>query len=453
MAFEFRYYWNSITDHVSFFIDADNSVLEIGCRTGHLIGSLNCMDKTGIDSDPDMINKARKKFPSVNFIVSDSTEFSSDRKFDVIIVSNSIGRVGDVQRLFRNVSAASHPSTRIIVTYYNFFWEPLLKFGEFIGVKKKLPDQNWLSRKDIKNLLTLSGFETYRLSSSTLLPVYIPLVSEVCNSFLAHLPLLKNLCINNYAYAKPAPVVHPISENLYTVSVIVPARNESGNVEQLLQRLPVMGKNTEVIFIEGGSDDETWKAIRSAADHYSGPLKIKIDRQNGTGKNDAVRKGFSLSEGEILMILDADMTVAPEDLPRFYQVIVSGQADFVNGCRLVYPMKKEAMRLLNLFGNKVFGLIFSWLLEQPIKDTLCGTKVMWKKDYMKLDKNRSYFGEFDPFGDFDLLFGAYKLNLKIVDLPIQYHERTYGRSNISRIRHGWLLFKMCLTGAMKIKFR
>ena len=152
------------------------------------------------------------------------------------------------------------------------------------------------------------------------------------------------------------------------------------------------------------------------------------------------------------MILDADLTVAPEDLPRFYEVLYSGKGEFVNGVRLVYPMEKEAMRLLNLIGNKFFSLAFSWLLGQSIKDTLCGTKVLWKADYRMISANRAHFGDFDPFGDFDLLFGAARLNLKIVDLPIRYRERTYGTTNIQRWKHGWLLAKMVLFAAGRIKF-
>lgn len=453
MAIEYKYYWNSITDHISFFTDSESSVLEVGCGTGRLLGKLPCIDKTGIDSDPEKIRKAVKDFPECNFYVMSASQLSFKRKFDIIILSNLIGQLQDVQSVLAELHKYSHSSTRIIITYYNFLWEPVLKFAEVIRLKKKIPDQNWLSRKDIRNLLALSGFETYRESTGTLMPVYIPLISRFCNAVLAKLPLFNNLGINNYSFSKPFPDPGLSISPPPSVSVIVPARNESGNIKQLIARLPLMGESTELIFVEGGSQDDTWNTILGAVNDYSGKLKVAAARQDGAGKNNAVRKGFEMATGDVFMILDADLTVAPEDLPRFYQILTTGKADFVNGCRLVYPMKKQAMRLLNLFGNKVFGVIFSWLLEQPVKDTLCGTKVMWRKDYLKLDRNRSYFGDFDPFGDFDLLFGAYKLNLKIVDLPVQYHERTYGSTNISRIKHGWLLLKMCCIGAMKIKFR
>ena len=115
-------------------------------------------------------------------------------------------------------------------------------------------------------------------------------------------------------------------------------------------------------------------------------------------------------------------------------------------------MEEKAMRFLNLLGNKFFSLMFSWLLDQRFKDTLCGTKVLFKSDYEQLKKGRKFFGEFDPFGDFDLIFGASKLNLKLVEIPIRYKERTYGMTNIRRFRHGLLLFKMCFFAFKKIKF-
>jgi len=235
------------------------------------------------------------------------------------------------------------------------------------------------------------------------------------------------------------------------VSVIVPARNEAGNIRPILARVPEMGSGTELIFVEGHSTDNTAREVESAiAAHPT--RRVRLLTQEGSGKGDAVRLGFAEASGQVLMILDADLTVPPEDLPRFYEALRSGKCEFANGVRLVYPMEKEAMRFLNLLGNKFFSLAFSWLLGQPIKDTLCGTKALWRGDYEKIAANRSYFGDFDPFGDFDLHFGAAKLNLKILEVPIRYRERTYGSTNISRWRHGALLLRMVLFAIRRIKF-
>jgi glycosyltransferase involved in cell wall biosynthesis len=205
------------------------------------------------------------------------------------------------------------------------------------------------------------------------------------------------------------------------------------------------------VFVEGHSKDDTYAAIARAMQNDP-KRRCQLLRQSGMGKGDAVRLGFAHASGDIVMILDADLTVPPEDLPRFYEALRSNKAELANGVRLVYPMERQAMRPLNLIGNKFFSVAFSWLLGQPIKDTLCGTKALWKADYDKIAASRSYFGDLDPFGDFDLIFGAAKLGLKMLDIPIRYRERTYGTTNIQRWSHGWLLLKMLVLAAARIKF-
>jgi glycosyltransferase involved in cell wall biosynthesis len=212
-----------------------------------------------------------------------------------------------------------------------------------------------------------------------------------------------------------------------------------------------MGAGTELIFVEGHSRDDTYATIERAIREHP-ERRCKLLRQTGKGKGDAVRLGFEAASGDVLMILDADLTVPPESLPRFHDALASGRGEFVNGVRLVYPMDDRAMRFLNLVANRAFSVVFTWLLGQPIKDTLCGTKVLSRENYRRIAANRSYFGEFDPFGDFDLIFGAARQTLKMVDLPIRYRERTYGTTNIQRFRHGLLLARMVAFAARRIKF-
>ena len=446
------YYWDDITRYCDFFIHEDYSVLEIGCGTGELIAGIKGKRKTGIDFSEKMIAEAKKQFPYLDLKVMAAENLQLEEKYDVIILSNLIGYLEDIQLVFEQLHKVCHEHTKIIVTYYNLLWEPLLKLGEWVGYKTKTPKQNSLSLSEINNLLYLSDFYTYRNSRRMLLPVYIPLFSEFLNNFVSKLPLLNNLCINNFSFSKPDYKLKN-SENIYSVSVIIPARNESGNIENALKLLPEIGNKTEIIFVESNSTDDSWNKINDVKEKYFGIKEIKSFQISEPGKNAAVKKGFDEATGDILMILDADLTVYPGDLQKFYHAIANGKGDFINGSRLVYPVEKEAMRFLNLLGNKFFSLIFSWLLDQRIKDTLCGTKVLFKKDYDRLKRNRNYFGNFDPFGDFDLLFGAYKLNLCITELPVRYRERTYGRTNISRLKHGLLLLRMCFFAARKIKFR
>jgi ubiquinone/menaquinone biosynthesis C-methylase UbiE len=448
------YYWDSITEYCNFFIDNDSSVLEIGCGTGELIGNINGKNKVGIDISQNMIDAARKQFPAIDFVCCPAENIDLDKKFDVIIMSNLIGYLVDIQAVFEGLDKVCHDKTKIIITYYNHFWEPLIKFAEFIKIKKKSPRQSWISSNDLSNLLYLSGFETYRQNASMIFPFYIPLLSPFLNKFISRLPLINALALNKFSFVRPINYIkNDEIKDQYSTSIVIPARNESGNIENAVLRIPEFGKHIEIIFVEGNSTDGTWKKIKKVSEKYRNTHDIKILQQPGKGKGDAVRAGYKIASGDILMILDADLTVPPEQLPKFYKAIAQNKGDFINGTRLIYPMEKNAMRFLNTLGNKFFSLAFSWLLEQHIKDTLCGTKVMFREDYIKLAANRNYFGDFDPFGDFDLLFGAFKLNLKIIDMPIRYQERIYGDTNISRFKHGLLLLKMWWFALMKIKFK
>lgn len=445
------YYWNEITQYCNYYSHEDNSVLEVGCGSGDLLAGIAGNKKVGIDFSEEAIAWAKEKHAGIDFKVMDANDVQMNETFDLIIISNLIGFVDDIQAVFEQVKKCCHPNTKVIVQFYNSFWEPLIKFSEAIGLKTKTPTQNWLSTRDINNLLYISGFEVYRNTKRLIFPFYFPFLSALLNKYLAKFPIFRFFSLNIYSFAKPLAEAKA-DQKKYSTTIVIPARNESGNIENAILRIPNFGKHIEIIFVEGNSTDDTWLKIQEIQKKYAHSHDIKIAQQKGKGKADAVREGYKLATGDILMILDADLTVPPEDLPKFYNAIASGKGDFINGTRLVYPMDKEAMRFLNYLGNHFFSWAFTWLLEQRFKDTLCGTKVMFRTDYIKLTKNRTYFGDFDPFGDFDLLFGAHKLNLKIVEVPIRYRERTYGSTNISRFKHGVILLRMCAFASRKCKF-
>ena len=447
------YYWEEITNYCDYFSHEDFSVLEVGCGKGELLNKIKAKQKVGIDFSTTMIKIAQEHYPHIEFHEMAAEQIKLEQKYDLIILSNLIGYLEDIENVFKELHKVCHPGTKIIITYYNYLWEPFLNLGEKLGLKSPTPVQNWLTTSDINNLLFIAGFDVYRNSKRMIFPIYIPLISEFLNKYLAKFPLFRFFSLNIYTFAKPVPVIveKQYKEN-YSVSIVIPARNESGNIENAILRLPKIGKHTEIIFVEGNSTDDTWLKIQEIQKKYASTHDIKITQQKGKGKANAVRVGFDLATSDILIILDADLTVPPEDIPKFYDAIASGKGDFINGSRLVYSLEKEAMRFLNLLGNKFFSIAFTWLLEQAFKDTLCGTKVIFNKDYKRLITNRKYFGDFDPFGDFDLIFGAHKLNLKIVEIPIRYKERTYGSTNISRFKHGFILLKMCIFAARKIKF-
>lgn len=444
------YYHDRLAQVYRFLVTPGQRVLEIGCGRGDLLASLAPSFGMGIDFSEEMIKRANVRHPELTFIQSDAHEFISKEKFDVIILSDLVNDLWDVQAVLDQIRLMSSNQTRIIINSYSHLWETPLSIAEKINLAKPTLYQNWLTVEDIDNLLHLAGFEIVRKWSEIVWPFRTPLVDDLFNRFLARIWPINHLALTNFMVARVTPEEN-MNREKPIVSVIVPARNEAGNIEQIFNRTPEMGSGTELVFVEGHSKDDTYETIEKALQQHP-DKRAKLLRQPGVGKGDAVKIGFKEASGQILMILDADLTVPPEDLPRFYDALFSGKGDFVNGVRLVYPMEKQAMRFLNLLGNKFFSLAFSWLLGQPVKDTLCGTKVLWKNDYEKISANRAYFGDFDPFGDFDLLFGAARMNLKIVDLPIRYRERTYGSTNIQRWSHGWLLLKMVSFAAGRIKF-
>ncbi len=436
-----------------FHIPKGSRVLELGCGTGDLLAAVKPSLGVGVDFSPKAIELAGRKHPELEFLSADVEQAIpsiENDPFDFIILSDLLNDLWDVQDAFHSMGRHCRADTRILMNFYSRLWQVPLLLAQKLGLAKPVLLQNWLTKEDVANLLYLSGFEVIKSWNEMLLPLPIPLIDPLFNRFLVKLWPFKSWAITNFILARPIPP-QPPEEKKYTASVIVPARNEEGNIENIFRRTPQLGAGTELIFVEGHSKDDTFGAIERAMKKYP-HIPARLLRQDGIGKGDAVRKGFLNSSGDILMILDADLTVSPEDLAGFYQALASGKGDFINGVRLIYPREKEAMRFLNFLGNKFFSLAFSWLLGQPVKDTLCGTKVLWKKDYLRIAANRAYFGDFDPFGDFDLLFGAARLGLKIVDYPIRYQERKYGTTNIQRWKHGWLLLKMVAFAARRIKF-
>ena len=443
-----RFYHKCIEKYYSFIIPKKSKVLEIGCGTGELLNSTDPSYGVGIDFSTNMISIAKKQFPDLIFYEDDIEDLKLDEKFDYIILSDLLHILWDVQAALKNLRRLCFNHTRIIISNYNFVWEPILIFFEFIRLKQRSQNSNWLSHNDIFNLLELEGFQVVKNERKILFPKYLPVINFIFNKIIVNLPFFNYLGLVNLITARP--IIQ--EKSVYSVSIIIPARNEKGNIENAIIRTPEFGRSQQFIFVEGNSQDGTYEEMKKVKKKYSNH-DILVIKQPGKGKGNAVREGFERATGDILMILDADLTTPPEDMPKFYEALAKNRGEFINGCRLVYPMEKQAMRFLNLLGNKFFGWFFSYLLGQRLKDTLCGTKVLLRKDYLKIKENRSYFGNFDPFGDFDLLFGAAKLNLKITEIIVRYRERQYGTTQISRFKHGWLLIKMSLFAAMKIKFK
>src|SRR5437773_2963253 len=423
-----RYFYTSLASYLSLYVRPEDEIVEIAPRSAGLA----------------------ERFANYRAVSSVAALKTLDQPArDYVLLNGTIHYERDIQEMLNQLGKSLEGAARILFVYYSMLWKPLALLASKFGMRSRTPEQNWIAHEDLENLCHLAGLQIIRGDVKLLCPIPIPLLANFLNRYLAPLPFFRLFTMLNIVIARP---LKPIGEARPSVSVIVPTRTEAGNINNILVRCPMMGPEDEIIFVEGNSTDDTWEKIQQAASAYKGAHRLVLAQQKGQGKGDAVRMGFDLATRDILMILDADLTTPPEELPKFYNAIAEDKAKYVNGSRLVYPMEKQAMRFFNILANKFFAAAFSFVLGQRFKDTLCGTKVLSRAHYKRLAAAREFFGDFDPFGDFDLLFGAARMGLKIVEVPVHYHERTYGTTNIQRWRHGWILLRMLLFAARRMKF-
>jgi SAM-dependent methyltransferase len=455
-------YYQDLKRFFAFHVAPHSTVLELGFGVGSVLEACKPRQGMGLDLSEEACTEARKRYPAQKFAVWDGMRplpaevlNAYPNGVDYILLVNTVGFWPDIQKALGHLKPLCRPHTRIIASYYNFLWAPVFRIAQALRLKMPQPELNWLSADDVANLFSISGFRVLKQGYRCLMPVNLWPLSSLVNRYLTPLPGFNSLGCTHFVISR---VPATIDRRTLKVSVLIPARNEKGNMEPALRRLSAVAARRpevfETIFVEGNSSDDTWGEIERCISDPSVPKPgpVALYKQPGKGKGDAVRTGFAKATGDLLMILDADLTMPPEDLDKFIDAWADGHGEFINGCRLVYKMEKEAMRPLNLMGNKFFSWAFTWLLGQRFKDTLCGTKVLSKANYERIVAGRAYFGNFDPFGDFDLIFGASKLDLEIAEVPIRYKERVYGETNISRWKHGWLLLKMCIFAMNKIKF-
>jgi SAM-dependent methyltransferase len=432
-------------------VPAGSSVMEVGSQLGDLLASLEPARGAGIEPRAAIAEAAQRRHPHLTFIQADPATFDlGGQTFDFVIVSTVLGEIKDVQAVFQRIRAVCRPETRVIIAYHNAVWEPVLKVATVLGLRRPVGRQNWLSIQDLSNLAYLADLEVIRKSAEVLLPLNVPVLRGFFNRFLVKFWPWSAFGLIQLLVVKP--IGRP-ELSRPKVSVIVPTRNERGNIQGAVWRTPEMAGGTEIIFVDGDSSDGTADEIRTQIAARPDRDMRLILQGGGQGKGDAVRKGFAAATGDILVILDADLTVPPECLARFVEALTQGKGELINGTRLVYPMEAEAMRFFNKCGNRFFSILFSWLLNQPVRDTLCGTKALTRSNYEMIAANRQYFGDLDPFGDFDLILGAARANLKITEVPVRYEARRYGTTNISRFRHGLLLLRMSWVAFKRLKLR
>ena len=435
-----RYYYDRMKRILRFIVEPQKRVLDLRCETGDLLASLDSSYGVGVEISDTMVEVARRLHPELRFLKSDAETLELHETFDYILFNHIFDTV-DVLQAFERIRQHCTPEAQVVVINYNQLWQPLLNWASRIGLRAKFVEPNWVSENDIRGLLKLAGFRLVRKHHLFLFPKWVPLLSGLLNDFLARLPGLRNICMMQVMVAKP--IAEPKHEGDLTVSVVVPCRNEAQNVRHVVERVPVMGRHTEILFCDDKSTDGTVEEVRRSQNLY--PDKdIRLIEGPGICKAENVWCGFRAARGDVLMILDADLTVMPEELPVFLRALATSSGEFVNGSRLVYPVPQFAMKFANMIGNKFFGLVFSFLLDQRIKDTLCGTKVLWRKDWLRMEHSLGSWGIKDLWGDYELLFGASKLHLEIVEVPVHYQERLYGVTKMTRVfSNGARMLRIC----------
>jgi hypothetical protein len=432
-----RTYHGLIEQLYEFQVPPGARVLEIGSSSGDLLAALRPAVGVGVDISRGMVELARARHPDLRFERGAGEKVDLCETFDYVVVSDLLTYVHDLVALFERIRAHSHTRTRVIIHSYSRLWKPVIRSAEVLHLKKAKPIRNWVSPENVRSLFDVTDFEVVTETRRILMPKQLPFVTSFLNGIVANIWPLNYLCLTHWIVARPRP--HSFEK--LTVSVVCPCRNEQGNIAEVIRRMPDLGTATELIFVEGGSTDETRAEIENQIAAHP-EREIRLVPQSGTGKGNAVRSGFAAARNDVLMILDGDLSVDPEDLSKFYRASAEWRGELVNGSRLVYDVEPGSMQFFNMIANRLFSALFKGIMRQRVTDTLCGTKVLRREEYERIAAGRSYFGELDPFGDFDLLLGAARLNLRIVDIPVRYHRRTYGTTNISRWRHGWLLLQM-----------
>jgi SAM-dependent methyltransferase len=435
-----RYFYGRLERVLRFIVEPGKRVLDVRCQTGHLLASVKPSYGVGVEIGDAIIACARRQHPGLRFLRCEPEELNLNEVFHYVLFNHIFDTV-DILRALERIREHCTGDTRLVIINYNQLWQPVLNLASRTGFRSQFVEPNWVTDNDVRNFLKLAGFQPVRKYDLLLSPKWIPVVSAVLNDFLARLPGIRRLCLLRVIVARP--LEKPEMETDVSVSVVVPCRNEAGNIESAVERIPQMGNHTEIIFCDDRSDDGTADEVRRMQALH--PEKdIRLLEGPGICKAENVWTGFRAAQGDVLMILDADLTVMPEELPVFLRALVNRRGEFVNGSRLVYPMQQGAMKLANLLGNKFFGMLFSYLLDQRIKDTLCGTKVLWRKDWLRMESNLGTWGLKDLWGDYELLFGAAKLQLDVVEVPVRYQERIHGVTKMTRVvSNGLRMLRIC----------
>lgn len=445
-----RFYHERKAEYLRFIIPEGESVLLIGCEDGALLEALRPSRGLGVDHRPEFIALARKRTPQFVYALSSDLDWSVRRTFEYIVLNDVACEIEDLFVFLQRVARHCTPTSRVVVVQHNYLWRPLFRLAAWLGLKRPEARQNWLSAGDLRVFLDGAGFETIEVRSKLFCPARLLGLGSAINWVAGMLPFVHRLASAELLVARRRDSARTLPRK--SASIVLTTRDERGNIEPLVRAIPRVGTATEIIFVEGHSRDGTRAEIERVIDNHPAK-KIRLVIQDGEGQGNAIRKGFSEAEGDVIILLEADQTTAPADVIKAFDIIASGRADYVNGSRFIYPRDKGAMPLFNAIGNWLFAAWFTWFLGQRTSDVLCGLKAIDRRQFQRLEKNWGFLGLFDPFGDFELIFGAARLGLKISEVPTRYGRRSYGRPKTKVFRHGMMLLRMASRATRVFKCR
>lgn len=435
------YYHTQIKKFYKQIIPEGSSVLEVGCATGDLLDYLKPSYGLGIDISRNMIEEAKRKHPGLDLVHGEISSIFARSDFDFIILSNLLDYIDDIYTFFVSLKRWMGEYTKLIINHNNPLWAPLIRIGAKFWLRTADAKRNFVTLRDACNLLEVLDFDISEKGFRLILPIYIPVVSHLVNKLFPRLYGINNFSSLQYIICRKRQLAS--KKKQLSCTVVIPCHNEEQNLVECVRRVSSPGSFTEIIIVDDGSIDNTFQIAKQISEQDPRVRAIRLEKN--LGKGNAVKVGFDNARGDVLIILDADMTVAPEDIPKFFNTIADGAAEFVNGTRMIYPMEKKAMKFLNFFGNKMFGVITSIILGQRNTDVLCGTKALLKRHYkyIKIEDCK--------WGDFDLLYGAAKLKLKLVEMPVHYKKRVSGSSKMKAIKHGIGMIRSCFLMFWKLE--
>lgn len=437
-----RFYHKTISNLLQGMIPPGSTVLELGSGVGDLLASLKPSSGMGFNVAPALTVRALQKHPQLEFYTIDVDSVSLPRPFEpqYIVMTNMLDYVHDVWDMMDSLKPAIREHTLLVISTNNPLWAPLLRLASKLGLRFPESPRNFITNKDICSVLHLQGFDIVEEGLTLPVPKRIPIIGTLINAIVPEVPVLRFVSSLQYIAARPRIPRPPLS-----CSVVIPCHNEADNIQECLRRVPNFGAWTEIVVVDDGSTDETCQRVKEMMATDSRVRLVVLEKNQG--KANAVRAGFQAANGDVLMILDADMAVTPEELAKFLTPLQEGTADFVNGTRLIYPMQGKAMRVANFLGNKGFCFLASKVIRQRVSDTLCGTKAFLKRDFVRMP-----LGGAERWGDFDLLFGAARLKLRILEIPVHYTERRARKSKMRVMIDGWYFLWACLSGWRNLRF-